>query len=59
MTDRFTDTARIMAEVTGIPGYRFAVIAHPIAPDADDALRAKAAQAVDQIVRLLTGDRSG
>ena len=42
ITDRFTQTARAMAELNGMPGYPFAVIAHPIADNADAELRAKA-----------------
>ena len=53
MTDRFTETARLMAEVCGLPGYRFAVIPHPISSDGDGALRAKAEDAVRQCVELL------
>ena len=53
MTDRFTETARLMAAVCGLPGYRFAVVPHPISSDDDAALRAKAADAVRQCVELL------
>jgi hypothetical protein len=40
--------------VNGLPGYPFMVIAHPIANNDDDALRAKAQGAVKRIVALLT-----
>jgi len=53
MTDRFTETARLMAAVCGLPEYPFAVIPHPISSDGDAALRAKATDAVRQCVPLL------
>jgi hypothetical protein len=54
MTDAFVATADALAEACGMPGYPFAVISHPIAPDDDEALRAKAAAAVTRCVDLLT-----
>ena len=46
-------TAQTMAQVSGYPGYRFAVIPHPISNDSDDVLRAKAECAVQQYVEIL------
>jgi hypothetical protein len=54
MTDRFEPTARAVAEVNGLPGYPYVVIAHPIANNTDDELRAKAEAAIARIVALLT-----
>ena len=54
MTDAFVATADALAEACGLPGYPFAVIPHPIAPDGDEALRRKAASAVTRCVELLT-----
>jgi hypothetical protein len=54
MTDRFVVTARLVGQLNGLPDYPFAVIVHPIANNDDDALRAKARAAVDQIVPMLT-----
>ncbi len=54
MTDRFQRSAELMAELNGLPGYPFAVIAHPIANNSDEVLRQKARIACDQIVPLLT-----
>ena len=42
-----------MAQINGLPGYKFSVIGHPIAGDKDDALRLKAEIAVKAIVPLL------
>ena len=54
MTERFEQTARGVAELNGVPAYPFVVIAHPIANDSDDDLRAKAEEAVRRLVPLLT-----
>jgi hypothetical protein len=53
ITDRFVQTAQAMAEVSGLPGFPFAVIAHPIANNDDTTLRHKAAAAVQQCVAIL------
>ena len=53
MTDRFTETARLMAAVCGLPEYPFAVVPHPISSDDDAALRVKAAAAVRRCVEIL------
>jgi len=57
MTDRFVRTAELMAEACGLPGYRFAVVAHPISSNDGDGLRAKAEDAVRQCVDLLANGR--
>jgi hypothetical protein len=53
ITDRFVQTAQAMAQVSGRPGFPFAVIAHPIANNDDLTLRKKAAAAVQQCVAIL------
>jgi 2-keto-3-deoxy-L-rhamnonate aldolase RhmA len=53
ITDRFAPTAQAMAEVSGMPGYPFVVIDHPIANNDDAALRLKAAEAVQQCLAIL------
>jgi hypothetical protein len=53
MTDAFVGTAHALAEACGMPGYPFAVIRHPIAPDGDESLRRKAAEALHQCQELL------
>jgi len=53
MTDRFQVSAEVVAKVNGLPGYPFAVIAHPIANDNDAELRRKAEIAVEQIIPML------
>jgi hypothetical protein len=54
MTDRFERSAQVVAQVNGLPGYPFAVIAHPVANNDDAVLREKAVIAVGCIVELLT-----
>ena len=45
---------QVVAQVNGLPGYPFAVIAHPIANNDDALLREKAQIAAKRIVELLT-----
>ena len=54
MTDRFTVSAKLVGKLNGLPDYPFAVIEHPVANNDDTVLRAKAEEAVRQIVPLLT-----
>ena len=54
ITDRFQQTARAVANAYGMHDYPFAVIAHPISSDTATSLRAKAEEAVQQCVALLT-----
>ncbi len=53
ITDRFVQTAQIMAQVSGRPAFPFAVISHPIANNNDEVLRTKAETAVAQCVEIL------
>jgi hypothetical protein len=53
ITDRFVQTAQAMAQVSGLPAFPFAVIAHPIANNDDATLRKKATEAVQQCVTIL------
>jgi hypothetical protein len=55
MTDAFVDGAELMATALGLPGYRFAVIGHPISSATDEELRAKAVDAVNQALAILEG----
>ncbi len=54
ITDRFRQTARAIADAHGMSGYPFAVIAHPISSDNQPALAAKAAEAIQQCLVILT-----
>jgi hypothetical protein len=54
ITDRFADSVKQIAALSGQPDYPYAVIAHPIADNDARTLRAKAEQVVTQLVALLT-----
>jgi hypothetical protein len=54
VTDSFRATADAMATLRGAPGYRYAVTAHPVAVLGQDQVKARAAQALDDVVALLT-----
>jgi hypothetical protein len=53
MTSAFVDGAELMATALGVPGYRFAVIAHPISSATDADLEAKARHTLEQARLLL------
>jgi hypothetical protein len=53
ITDRFVQTAQVMAQVSGRPGFPFAVIPHPISNNDDTVLRTKAEAAIQQCVAIL------
>jgi hypothetical protein len=55
ITDRFVQTAQVMAQVSGRPGFPFVVIPHPISNNDDAVLRTKAAEAVRQCAAILAG----
>src|ERR1700722_16792086 len=54
VTDSFRATTDPMAPLRGAPGYRYAVTAHPVAVLAEDQVKARAAQVLDDVVALLT-----
>jgi hypothetical protein len=53
ITDRFFQTAQVMAQVSGMPGHPFAVIPHPISNNSDAVLQEKAANAIQQCAEIL------
>jgi hypothetical protein len=55
ITDPFVLSVQAMAQVSGRPDLRSAVIPHPISHNDDAELHAKAASAVQQCVEILTG----
>jgi hypothetical protein len=58
ITDRFAETAKMMAQVSGMPDYPFAVIAHPISNNNEAVLKEKAESALRQCVGLLLRQRA-
>ena len=53
MTSRFVSAAELMSKVLGIPGYKFAVIGHPISSASDEQLEEYARATIDQARELL------
>lgn len=53
MTERFVSAAELMARVLGMPGYKFAVIGHPVSSASNDGLKAMARATVDQLRGML------
>ena len=58
MTDRFVTAAHEMRRVLGMPGYPFAVIAHPISSASNEALERQAEAALEQGLAFLLGPRT-
>ena len=53
MTTRFVSAAELMARVLGMPGYKFAVIGHPVSSATSQGLADMARVTVEQARGLL------
>jgi hypothetical protein len=53
MTARFVSAADLMSRVLGMPGYRFAVIEHPLSSATEAGLAAMARATIEQMRDLL------
>jgi len=53
MTERFISAAEMMSRVLGMPGYKFAIIGHPVSSATDEQLKAMARTAIEQGVKML------
>lgn len=53
ITEPFVHAAGLMAEICGVPGYRFAVVGHPFSSNGPEGVRRKARDAAAQAVELL------
>lgn len=53
VTTRFASAAELMARVLGMPGYKFAVIDHPISSASDERLADYARVTIEQARELL------
>jgi hypothetical protein len=53
MTTRFVSAAELMSRVLGMPGYRFAVIDHPLSSATGAGLAAMARATIEQAQVLL------
>ena len=54
MTDRFERSAKIVADMNGLPDYPFIMLTHPVANNTDEVLKQKAVDSAKKIVELLT-----
>jgi hypothetical protein len=52
-TDSFVPAAEAMARVYGFPGYRFALMPHPLASLDDAQLQARARELLPEMLRIL------
>jgi hypothetical protein len=57
ITDRFGQSARVMAEFLGMPRYLVATIPHPISDNTEQEIRAKAEAVLRQAMGLLLSAR--
>lgn len=53
MTENFVSAADLMGRVLGLPDYPYSVIQHPVSSADDDVLKARAAQTMADIRRIL------
>lgn len=53
ITDAFDSTAREMAELWGVPAFRFVMMPHPLASLTPEGVEACAEQLVERVLRLL------
>ena len=57
-TTPFVVTAQNIARVMGLSDYPFAVLDHPLGSCTPEEIEARAADAADQAIRILTSDAS-
>ena len=53
ITDAFDSTAREMAELWGVPDFRFVMMPHPLASLTPQGVEQRAQDLVDKVLRLL------
>ena len=58
-TDALQASANAMAALHGAPGYRYAIVPHPVSSLDADGLRAHAALAAPQVLEILRGPGAG
>ena len=58
VTDRFVTAAQEMRRMLGMPGYPFAVVAHPISSASNEALEQQAEAALEQGLAFMLGPRA-
>ncbi len=58
-TDALQASANAMAALHGAPGYRYAIVPHPVSSLDADGLRAHAELAAPQVLEILRGPGAG
>lgn len=58
ITDAFDATAREMAELWGVPEFRFVMMPHPLASLSPDRVEARASELRDKVLGLLREGQS-
>jgi hypothetical protein len=53
ITDAFGSTAREMADLWGVPGFRFVAMPHPLASLDPEGVERRADELVDKVLQLL------
>ena len=53
ITDAFGSTAREMADLWGVPGFRFVTMPHPLASLNPETVERRADELVDKVLQLL------
>ncbi len=53
LTDAFIPTAKSIAKIRGIAEYPYAVVTHPVGSLEDDAVMARARQALPRVLEIL------
>jgi hypothetical protein len=59
ITDAFDTTAREMAELWGVPEFRFVMMPHPLASLTADGVEQRANELLERVVRLLREGQPG
>jgi len=57
MTENFVSAAEQMSQVLGMPGYKFAVIEHPVSSADDRGLEQRAIRTIEFVQELILLDQ--
>ena len=58
-TDAFPSSSEAMARIQGYPGYRYAVIAHPLSSLTPEQVKQRAEEVLPQVLDILGIARAG
>ena len=59
ITDAFDSTAREMAELWGVPDFRFVMMPHPLASLTPEGVEQRANELLERVLRLLREGQPG